>query len=678
MQDVLSVPNEVAAELAGVGDGVLDSLRARLDCTLRLRGNQLTIEGAEDRVAAARAVVDELVELVEGGHEIGPETVGAVVAALDQAEDIREVFDDVVWRHRGKKIAPKTVTQKRYVDSIRDCTVTFGIGPAGTGKTYLAIALAVAALTEKQVGRIILTRPAIEAGERLGFLPGDMLAKVDPYMRPLFDALYDMMDPDRLSAYMERGTVEVAPLAFMRGRAQPVDAEVLTPAGFRPIGSLRVGDLVVGSNGAPTPVLGVYPQGHKETFRVQAQDGASTRCCAEHLWFVTTADDRKHGKPGRVLETQEMVGRLRRHHQHRFELPLLSLPVEFEPRYVPMDPYALGLLLGDGCLTTATTPSFTTADPELASALEDALPEIDVRRKNRVDYVLNRRGGGRGGVIVANPVTAILRDLGLAGTRSGTKFVPGDYLYNSSDVRTAVLQGLLDTDGGPVTQQGRSCRIQYTTSSPRLCDDVVFLVRSLGGVAYARTRAAAGRPPGRARGRAVHHRADAFTLDIRLPVGIEPFRLTRKRELYRRAGGGRPMRFVEAIEPAGEAETVCIQVAAADSLYLTEDFLLTHNTLNDSFIILDEAQNTSPEQMQMFLTRLGFGSKVVITGDVTQVDLPRDQASGLIQVRDILSSIDGIGFVEFSHQDVVRHKLVQRIVEAYKQHAEETGTARKK
>ncbi len=292
---------------------------ARASCTLRLRGNELTIEGEDDSVAAARAVVDELVELVEGGHEIGPDTVGAVVAALDQAEDIREVFDDVVWRHRGKKIAPKTVTQKRYVDSIRESTVTFGIGPAGTGKTYLAIALAVAALTEKQVGRIILTRPAIEAGERLGFLPGDMLAKVDPYMRPLFDALYDMMDPDRLAAYMERGTVEVAPLAFMRGR-----------------------------------------------------------------------------------------------------------------------------------------------------------------------------------------------------------------------------------------------------------------------------------------------------------------------------------------------------------------------TLNDSFIILDEAQNTSPEQMQMFLTRLGFGSKVVVTGDVTQIDLPRDQASGLIQVRDILSSIDGIGFVEFSHEDVVRHKLVQRIVEAYKLHAEETGTARKR
>jgi phosphate starvation-inducible protein PhoH and related proteins len=317
VQETLDVSNEVAAELAGVGDGVLTALRDRLECTVRLRGNHLTIEGEEERVAAARAVVDELVELVEGGHEIGPSTVDAVVGALDQAEDIREVFEDVVWRHRGKKIAPKTVTQKQYVDAIRECTVTFGIGPAGTGKTYLAIAHAVAALHDRQVGRVILTRPAVEAGERLGFLPGDILAKVDPYMRPLFDALYDMMDPEKLTAYMERGTIEVAPLAFMRGR-----------------------------------------------------------------------------------------------------------------------------------------------------------------------------------------------------------------------------------------------------------------------------------------------------------------------------------------------------------------------TLNDSFIILDEAQNTSPEQMQMFLTRLGFGSKVVVTGDVTQVELPREQRSGLIQVQTILSEVDGIGFVRFGHEDVVRHKLVQRIVEAYKQHAEETGTAR--
>src|SRR5687767_5198934 len=218
MQDVLSVPNEVAAELAGVGDGVLDALRSRLDCTLRLRGNQLTIEGDDDKVSAARAVVDELVELVEGGHEIGPDTVGAVVAALDEAEDIREVFEDVVWRHRGKKVAPKTVTQKRYVDAIRNATVTFAIGPAGTGKTYLAVAAAVRALQDKQVSRLILTRPAVEAGERLGFLPGTLYEKIDPYMKPLYDALFEMMGADEPPRLMERGTVGVARLAYMRGR----------------------------------------------------------------------------------------------------------------------------------------------------------------------------------------------------------------------------------------------------------------------------------------------------------------------------------------------------------------------------------------------------------------------------------------------------------------------------
>ena len=218
MQEVLDVSKEVAAELASVRDGVLDTLRERLKCTIRLRGNQLTLEGDNRHVEEAREVIDELVELVEGGHQIGSHTVDAVLGALEAEQDVKDVFEDVVWRHRGKQIAPKTVTQKAYVNAIRKCTITFGIGPAGTGKTYLAMALAVAALQERQVTRIILTRPAVEAGERLGFLPGDLQAKVDPYLRPLFDALYDMLDPERANTYMERGTIEVAPLAYMRGR----------------------------------------------------------------------------------------------------------------------------------------------------------------------------------------------------------------------------------------------------------------------------------------------------------------------------------------------------------------------------------------------------------------------------------------------------------------------------
>jgi phosphate starvation-inducible PhoH-like protein len=204
VQETLDVSNAVAAGLAGMGDGVLDALRDRLGCTIRLRGNQLTLDGDEPKVDEAREVIDEIVELIEGGHQIGAQTVDAVLGAIESNHDVREVFEDVVWRHRGKQIAPKTVTQKAYVDAIRAKTVTFGIGPAGTGKTYLAMALAVAALQERQVARIILTRPAVEAGERLGFLPGDMLAKVDPYLRPLFDALYDMLDPERANTYGAR------------------------------------------------------------------------------------------------------------------------------------------------------------------------------------------------------------------------------------------------------------------------------------------------------------------------------------------------------------------------------------------------------------------------------------------------------------------------------------------
>ena len=150
------------------------------------------------------------------------------------------------------------------------------------------MAKAVQALQAKLVSRIILTRPAVEAGERLGYLPGTLNEKIDPYLRPLYDALHDMIDPESIPKLMAAGTIEVAPLAYMRGRAQPVSHQVLTPDGLRPIGDLQVGDLVVGSNGEPTPVLGVYPQGEKDIYRVTAQDGASTLCCGEHLWTVRT------------------------------------------------------------------------------------------------------------------------------------------------------------------------------------------------------------------------------------------------------------------------------------------------------------------------------------------------------------------------------------------------------
>jgi phosphate starvation-inducible PhoH-like protein len=215
----LELDNAVAAELAGSKDAVLKTLEGHLDCDVFLRGNVLTLEGEAEAVEAAAGVVRELSDLIIQGHEIAPGTIEAVTRALDAHESPARILDDVVWRHRATKVAPKTVNQKRYVDSIRNNTITFGIGPAGTGKTFLAVALAASALSRREVNRIILTRPAVEAGERLGFLPGDLMAKVDPYLRPLFDALHDMLEPERVSAHLERGVIEVAPLAFMRGRS---------------------------------------------------------------------------------------------------------------------------------------------------------------------------------------------------------------------------------------------------------------------------------------------------------------------------------------------------------------------------------------------------------------------------------------------------------------------------
>ncbi|WP_326694918.1 PhoH family protein [Streptomyces sp. NBC_01387] len=665
--------------LLGSGDSLLRVIETAFPAAdIHVRGNEISATGTAADVALIQRLFDEMMLVLRTGQPMTEDAVERSIAMLRAngngdgepgGETPAEVLTQNILSSRGRTIRPKTLNQKRYVDAIDKNTIVFGIGPAGTGKTYLAMAKAVQALQSKQVSRIILTRPAVEAGERLGFLPGTLFDKIDPYLRPLYDALHDMLDPDSIPRLMAAGTIEVAPLAYMRGRAQPTFTTVLTPDGWRPIGDLKVGDLVVGSNGEPTPVLGVYPQGKKDIYRVTAQDGSWTLCCGEHLWTVRTASDKRRDKPWRVLETKDMIGNLRAAHARRYELPMLTAPVSYPRREVPMDPYALGLLLGDGCLTGATTPSFSTNDPELASALELALPGVKARHKDRCDHVLNRVSAPGDVITLENPVTGALRALDLLGTKSHAKFVPDGYLHNAADVRLALLQGLLDSDGEPVTQADRTCRIQYTTTSIALRDDVIALVRSLGGVAYTRRRAAEGRTPGRAQGRDVPHRYDAHVVDIRLPDGIEPFRLARKREKYLAAGGGgRPMRFIDSIEPAGTEEAVCIQVAAEDSLYVTQDYLLTHNTLNDAFIILDEAQNTSAEQMKMFLTRLGFDSKIVVTGDVTQVDLPSGTKSGLRQVQDILEGIDDVHFSRLTSEDVVRHKLVGRIVDAYEKY----------
>ena len=207
--------------LVGARDELLKVIEAAFATKILVRGNEIVITGEPAEAERVSVLFEELLDLLEKGQDLTKDAVGRSIEMVKRDEGARpsEVLSDtVVVTHTGKPIRPKTEGQKRYVDSIRKNTIVFGIGPAGSGKTYLAVAAAIRSLQAGEVSRIVLTRPAVEAGERLGFLPGDLAAKIDPYLKPLYDALYEMLDPEVFQRYAEQGTVEIAPLAFMRGR----------------------------------------------------------------------------------------------------------------------------------------------------------------------------------------------------------------------------------------------------------------------------------------------------------------------------------------------------------------------------------------------------------------------------------------------------------------------------
>lgn len=207
------------ALIVGEADSILRLLQDTYAARITVRGDMIVLEGDPIEVQTLTALFSDLIKLVENGETPTLAYVQRSIDLLRTAEySPTALREDILLTYRGKAIRPKTSGQKRYVDAIRNNTITFGIGPAGTGKTYLAMAMAVAALKRKEVGRIILTRPIVEAGENLGFLPGTLHEKVDPYIRPLYDALYDMTDMERANVLIENGTIEIAPLAFMRGR----------------------------------------------------------------------------------------------------------------------------------------------------------------------------------------------------------------------------------------------------------------------------------------------------------------------------------------------------------------------------------------------------------------------------------------------------------------------------
>ena len=216
----LTIPDSVdPTRLMGPADSLLRRIEQAFDAMVVVRGNTITISGAIEVVEQASTVFSRLMRQVEVGEAPTVDDVDVVIEPVKHgAAGYSILSDDVLLTYRGRTIRPKTAGQKRYIDSIRSNTITFGIGPAGTGKTYLAMACAVAALKRREVGRIVLCRPVVEAGESLGFLPGTLEEKLDPYVRPLYDALFDMTDMEKGNALIEQGVIEIAPLAFMRGR----------------------------------------------------------------------------------------------------------------------------------------------------------------------------------------------------------------------------------------------------------------------------------------------------------------------------------------------------------------------------------------------------------------------------------------------------------------------------
>lgn len=216
----LTVPDNVdPALIMGPADALLRRVEDSFDAMVTVRGNQITVVGAAEEVNQVVSVFSRLISLVSAGEPASPDDVDVIIGQVNHGATSSLAHDeDILLTYRGRSIRPKTDGQKRYVDAIRSHTITFGIGPAGTGKTYLAMAMAVASLKRREVGRIVLARPVVEAGESLGFLPGTLEEKLDPYVRPLYDALFDMTDIEKGNALIEQGVIEIAPLAFMRGR----------------------------------------------------------------------------------------------------------------------------------------------------------------------------------------------------------------------------------------------------------------------------------------------------------------------------------------------------------------------------------------------------------------------------------------------------------------------------
>lgn len=367
--------------------------------------------------------------------------------------------------------------------------------------------------------------------------------------------------------------------------AQPLDAKILTPAGWTVMGDVKIGDSVIGSSGVPVEVTDVTFHGEKSIYRVTFNDKTSTECCGDHLWAVIPYGNQRKGRKHmtKVMSTEEMLRDYvsfdsRGFREHRYQIPLTK-PVVFESTSLPLHPYVMGVLLGDGSFPKNTIRPIVLAstDSEIAERVSQLLPSgCRLSPVEGIHYRFVAEKSQRGGIAGRghhNPVNALSRELGLSGTESHTKFVPGMYLFSSPSDRLELLRGLLDTDGS-VVKTDPGCA-SFSTTSPQLRDAVVFLAQSLGGTATIRVR-----PPSV---RQILDNAkpsfcrESYTVHVRLPDEYVPFHLSRKVAAFVKSKKG-VRRTVVGIEKVGTKPCQCIAVSAEDGLYLTDSMIVTHNS----------------------------------------------------------------------------------------------------
>lgn len=458
----------------------------------------------------------------------------------------------------------KNQHQKDAWEEYQKNDILFLIGAAGTGKSHCAITFAVHDILQKLREKIVLCRPIVESGEKLGFLPGDVSEKVAPYMAPMYDILSSISGKnEELARQYINKRLELAPLAYCRGRSQPLETIVLTPNGPSQIGSLVPGSLVLGSNGDPIVVEQIFPQGKLPVYTVNFSDGTHTNCSLDHLWLTKT----KEASEFTVKSLHQII---KEGLQHFHEIPVMTSFTKFNNRIISENPKTIvkSIIYGEN----------------------NVLPE--------------------------------------------------EYLYNTMNLRIEVLKSYLELT-----------KIDDNTIAmkPHQISDFLRILSGLGGnlVEF--------RQPNNFTSFSLEEIVNPkqkITFTINLPSFLK------KKSMY--SNDKQPTKTIQGIRLLDkEKECVCIKVASSDHLYLNDWSIITHNTFNDAVCILDEAQNCTKEQIKLFLTRIGENSKIIITGDPTQSDLPKSYLSDVVNR---ISHVPGVGKIYFPDSSIVRHKIISKII----------------